>query len=166
MIDPEVDQKFKDLYRKLKAQEIIVTQNKGRAYLSATQTGIASGVWTKIAFDTWDFNCNNSVLSANGIVIQERGLYLAVLLHEWVDLVPNCHVLGRIDLGATPQDYDQNCVTTHGTSNLKNVSFIEADIGDVVYGYARHTSVATPDLVGGNAYNTNLQVHLISRQCK
>ena len=166
MIDPELEQKINDIYRRLDAQKIIVTQNKGRVYLSATQTGIVVSTWTKIALDTWDFNCNNLVLSENGIVIQERGLYLAILLHEWVDLVTNCHVLGRIDLDATPQDYDQNCITTHGTSNLKNVAFIEADVGDIVYGYARHTSAQTPDLVGGQPYNTNLQVHLISRICK
>ena len=166
MIDQETERKFNEIYRRLDAQKLLVTQNKGHLYLSANMTGLASSTKTIIQYDSWEFNCNNKGIKSNGAVVQERGIYLIIQTLLWVGMLANARACSFINVnGSDVHDDHQHCVKAANVST-RNVVLAECDVGDLITGYYWHDSGGSPYIDATTEFTTFLQFHLLSRQCK
>lgn len=166
MIDPELELKINEIYRRLEAQEIIVTQNKGHLYLSANMTGLAVSTKTIIEYDLWNFNCNNAGINSYGAVVQERGIYLITQAVLWVDLAATSRACSSVEINGADVDWDHQHCVKQANVGTRNVVMAECNVGDIIKGYYWHDSGGNPHIDGTNKINTYLQFHLISRQCK
>lgn len=166
MIDPELERKINEIYRRLDSQRLLVTQNKGHMHLSAHMTGLAVSTVTIIEYDSWEFNCNGIGLNGNGAVVQERGLYLIIQNVGWVDLAADSRAYSRIEINGSIVDVDQRHTSKAANINTRNVIILECDVSDKIKGYYWHDSAGNPYINGSTAFITYLQFHLLSRQCK
>jgi len=168
MIDPETDQKFNDLYRKLDSQKILVTQHKWWGYKSKDQTSIAHNIWTKILLDSTysDVTCVSGLVN-NGYPVKTRGIYLVIGKVKWAYGIAAAQYDAGIYLNAALFDHAIGNADANGNAQPVVTTLVPADIGDRIYLYAHHfDGTGNPGVNAGAKDETSLIIHLLSRQCK
>ena len=168
MIDQELERRINEIYRRLDAQKLLVTQNKWWGYKSAHQLNITNATWTQVLLDTTysPMTCVSG-LSSNGYPVIERGIYLAIGKTVWSGMVAGERCMTAIYLNAALHDVDGANADNNGLGYSRCVTLIPADVGDVIKLYCYHNDgTNNPDLTCTSQAETSLKIHLLSRQCK
>jgi len=163
----EFEQIQANINKKFDQHKLIVTQRKWRAYLSADQLNITDVTWTKVQFDTIDYDCEGVGFTTYGYPVQENGMLLVKLNIYWEHLIVDKNWTAAIYLNAVQKTQAENSTSRTSYIGVYTSDIIEVNVGDVVYGYAFHDAgVNTPDIIGGTKVHTYMTVHKLSRLCK
>lgn len=157
------------VYRQLEAQELILTNRKWFAYLSAEQSNIAVGSWEVIEFDSLVYDCGGAGFSSYGYPVQEKGIYDVDLNVVMNSPVANVYYVFTINSGGVVWRrngfYNPNQSAQYRGMFLS--CHVEADVGDVIQGYVQQISGGvSADLNGGSRDYTSMNIHLLSRSCR
>lgn len=148
---------------------LIVSQKKWWAYKAADQYNITNATDVTILFDQLYYDCDGAGFSSNGYPVTERGLYLVLLKVMWFNTLDQDNYMARILVNAVVEDTDYQPQSGSGALpyvNARCCAIVPADVGDVIYGIARHNDgTNNPDVFCGSRVYTNMIIHLLSRRC-